>query len=129
MKEIYYCVAEDGTKFDDRWDCIAYERQLNLKKHKDDFIFLDHRKDVIPIEEVTTAEVIYIIIKNDRCAEAISKWFTNDACVDPFDGVYEQCVGTWVYGEAIDRGDEWVKLELAVEQLQTLIWELNKGAE
>ena len=126
MTEIRYWVAEDGTKFDDEWECAQYERKIKLEKYKDDFVFLDHRKDTIPIEEVTTSEVIYIIVKNDRCAEAIGEWFISDECADPFDGVYEQCVGTWVYGEVIDRSDEWIKLELAVEQLQTLIAELNK---
>ena len=126
MTEIRYWIAEDGTKFEDEWECIEYERKIKLEKYKDDFVFLDHRKDIIPIEEVTTAEVIYIIVKNDRCAETIGEWFTSDACVDPFEGVYEHCVGTWVYGEVIDKGDEWIKLELEIEKLKTLITEVNK---
>ena len=127
MKEIYYCLAEDGTKFDKRCDCIAYERRLNLEKHKDDFVFLDYRKNVIPIEQATTEEVMYIIVKNAKCAEAISDWFESDSCQDPFYGVYYEVEGTWVYGDMLnDTIGEWVKLELEIEKLQTLHKEVNR---
>ena len=130
MKEIYYCVAEDGKRFDDRDDCITYERQLNLKKHKDEFVFLDYRKDVIPIKEATIAEVMYIIVKNAKCTEAIGEWFESDSCQNPFDRFYDEVEGTWVYGGIINEGsDEWLKLELEIEKLQTLMKELDKGAE
>ena len=127
MKEIYYCLAEDGTKFDDRWDCIAYERRLNLEKHKDEFVFLDYRKNVIPIEQATTEEVMYIIVKNAKCAEAIGEWFESDSCQSPFEGFYYEVEGTWVYGDILNEGsDEWLKLELEIEKLQTLHKEVNR---
>jgi hypothetical protein len=126
MQEICYYVADDGKKFDDRWDCIEYERRKVLETHKDEFQFFDYRKQPIPIEEATTENVTYIIVKSDKCVEAIGNWFDNDGCRDPFEGVYCECVGTWVYGDAIDRGDEWLKLELEIEKLQTLIAEVNQ---
>ena len=55
MKEICYYLADDGKKFDSRWECIEYERRVNLEKHKDEFIFLYYRKNVIPIEQATAA--------------------------------------------------------------------------
>lgn len=127
MKEIYYCLAEDGTKFDDRWDCIAYERRLKLEKHKDDFVFLDYRKEIIPVEKATTEDVMYIIVKNSKCAEAIGEWFKGEHCQDPFDNFYEEVEGTWVYGDILNEGsDEWVKLELEIEKLQTLHKAINR---
>lgn len=126
MKEVCYYVADDGKKFDDRWECIEYERRKALEAHKDDFVFLNYRKEPIPIEEATTEDVMYIVVKSDNCAEAIGEWFDTDSCADPFDGVYCECVGTWVYGYVLDRGDEWLKLELEIEKLQTLINEVNQ---
>lgn len=126
MKEVCYYVADDGKKFDDRWDCIAYERRTNLEKHKDDFVFLNYHKEPISIKEATTENVVYIVVKSESCAKVIGDWFSDDGCEDPFDGVYCECVGTWVYGDAIDRGDEWLKLELEIEKLQTLIAEVNQ---
>jgi hypothetical protein len=126
MQEICYYLADDGKRFDDRWDCIEYERRVNLEKHKDDFVFLNYRKEPIPVEEATTEDVMFIVVKSESCAEVIGDWFNSDGCEDPFDGVYCECVGTWVYGDVIDRGDEWLKLELEIEKLQTLINKVNQ---
>ena len=126
MKEICYYLSDDGKKFDDRWECIEYERRKSLEAHKDEFQFFNYRKEPIPIEEATTESVMYIIVKSESCAEAIGDWFNSDGCEDPFDGVYCECVGTWVYGEVIDKDDGWFKLELEIEQLQTLIAEINQ---
>ena len=130
MIEIRFWQAEDGTKFDDEYECIEYERKTSLKHHKDDFIFLDHYKEVIPIEEAKTDNVCYIIVKHRRCAPDIGSWFEADGCLDPFDGIYNKTVeGTWVWGEMIELDDQWVQLESEIEKLQTLIEKLNKGAE
>ena len=126
MKEICYFLADDGKRFDDRWECIEYERRKALEAHKDEFQFFNYRKEPIPIEEATTEKVMYIVVKSDNCTEAIDDWFDSDGCGEPFGGVYCECVGTWVYGEAIGMSDEWLKLELEIEKLQTLINELNQ---
>ena len=126
MTEVKYYVAEDGKKFEDMYECLEYERQKMLEKACDEFIFLDYHKKPIAIEEARTDNVEHIVIKTDRAAEVVGKWFDSDGCLDPFGGIYKDCVGTWVYGSILDRGDEWIKLELAVEQLQTLIAEINK---
>lgn len=128
MKEVCYYVAEDGKKFEDMYDCINYERQKMLEEVRDEFVFLDGCRKPIAIEDAKARDVEYIIIKTDRAAEIIGQIFDADGCYDPFDGVYEDCVGTWVYG-ILDKAYEWTKLELAIEQLQTLAWELNRGAE
>ena len=127
MKEICYFVADDGKKFDNRRDCIEYEREVSLEKHKDDFVFLDYRKNVIPIEQATTEEVMFIIVKNAKCVEVIGEWFESDSCQNPFKGFYCEIEGTWVYGDILNEGsDEWLKLELEIEKLQTLHKEINK---
>ena len=127
MKEVCYYVADDGKRFDDRWECIEHERRVNLEKHKEDFVFLDCHKNVIPIEQATTEEVTYIIIKNAECAETIGEWFESDGCLNPFDEFYYEIEGTWVYGSVFNKGsDEWLKLELEIEKLQTLHKEVNR---
>ena len=73
MEEIRYYLAEDGTKFDDRWDCIAYERQKQLEECKDEFVFLNYHKEKLSLENATTENVCYIVIKTDRAAEAVGK--------------------------------------------------------
>jgi hypothetical protein len=127
MKEICYYEADDGKRFDDRWDCIAYERQKQLEECKDEFVFLNYRKEKLTLKNATTENVVYIIIKTERAARVIGDWFDDDGCIDPFDGIYEECVGTWVYSGVLNEGsDEWLKLELEIEQLKTLLEELNR---
>ena len=126
MQEICYYLADDGKRFDNRWECIEYERRKALEAHKDEFQFFNYRKEPIPIEKATTEDVMYIVIKSESCTEAIGNWFESDGCNDPFERVCCECVGTWVYGDIIDRGDEWLKLELEIEKLQTLINEVNQ---
>ena len=126
MKEVHYYVADDGKRFDQEWECVEYERKKEFEEYKDEVVFLDYYKKPIPLEEINTDRVEYIIVKTDRVAEAIGKWFNEDGAIDPFYGTYEGCVGTWVYGEIIDKGDVWYKLELEIEKMQTLLNEVNR---
>ena len=128
MQEICYYLADDGTKFDDRWECIEYERRKALEAHKDEFQFYDYHKEPIPVEKATPKDIVYIVVKSDNCTEAIGDWFDSDGCLDPFNGAYCECVGTWAYSDVIDKGgnDKWFKLEHEIEKLQTLINEINK---
>lgn len=126
MIEICYFLANDGKKFDDRWDCVEYERRKELEAHRDEFQFFNHRREPIPVEEATTEDVIYIVVKSDDCVEAIGSWYDNDGCFDPFDGVRHGCVGTWVYGETIGKDEGWFKLEAEIELIQSLIDEVHQ---
>lgn len=126
MKEIHYYLANDGKKFDEEWDCIEYETQKALETHKDEFQFFNYCKEPIPIEKAIPDEVVYIIVKSDSGAEAIGNWFDHQGLLNPFDCVYCECVGTWVYGDIIDRGHKWLKLELEIQRLQNIVNEINK---
>lgn len=126
MKEVRYWLAEDNTMFDDEYDCIRYERRKKLENYKNDFIFYDEQKNIIFPEEANADQISIIVIKTPDAAKCVGEWFEDDGCLDPFDGMYGECVGTWVYGDIIDKGDEWFKLESEIEKLQTLINELNK---
>jgi hypothetical protein len=50
MKEMHYYLADDGKKFDDYWECVAYERQKALEVYKNDFKFFNYRQEPIPFE-------------------------------------------------------------------------------
>ena len=126
MREVHYYLADDEKRFDEEWECIKYERQKVLEEYKDEFQFFNYRNQLIPIEEAITENVMFIVVKTEECSKAIGDWFNSDGCLDPFDGMYGECVGTWVYGDVIDKGDGWFKLESEIEKLQTLINELNQ---
>ena len=127
MKEIRYWVADDGTKFDEEWDCIQYERKKKLEEFKDDFILYDSHMDIIPFEKANCRNISIIVIKSFTVAEYIGKWFDDEDYCSPFyDCEFGQEIGTWVYGEMVDRGDEWIKLEDEIKKMQNLIDIINK---
>ena len=127
MIEIRFWQADDGTKFDEEYDCIRYERKKKLEDYKDDFVLYDYNKCLIPPEETDTEKICIIVVKTPAAAEYISEWFESDGCYSPFDGCeFGHEVGTWVYGELVEMGGEWIKLEAEIERLQTLLAEVNQ---
>jgi hypothetical protein len=127
MIEIRYWVAEDGTRFDDEYDCIQYERKKKLEEYKDDFVFYDEQLNIIFPEEANTEQVCIIVVKTHSVSEYIGEWFEYDGCENPFCGCeFGRQVGTWVYGDIINEGNEWIKLEDKIEKLQNLIEILNR---
>ena len=126
MQEVRYWLANDGTKFDDEYDCIRYERKKKLENYKNDFIFYDEQKNIIFPEEANVEEISIIVIKTPDAAECIGEWFEDDGYPNPFRGCeFGHEVGTWVYGELLEMGVEWVKLEAEIERLQNFLNEIK----
>lgn len=127
MKLVKYWQADDGTKFEYGYECIRYERGKKLEEYRDDFVFYDAHKNIIPPEEADADHVCIIVIKTPAAAEYVGEWFESDGCYSPFcDCEFGHEVGTWVYGELVEMGDEWVKLEAEIERLQTLLDKINQ---
>ena len=123
MKEVKYWLAEDNTMFDNEWDCRQYERQIKLKEHKNNFIFYDYQQKPIPIEQATTDNIYYILIKTPEAAECICDWYESDNCNSPFESYnFDNKVGLWFSGEVEDYGHSecWYKVEDEIERLQSL---------
>lgn len=122
MKEIKYYLADDGTKFENEDECVQYESQQKLKEYINDFQFFDRNKNLIPIEEADENKVDIIVIKTSAAATYVGEWFEDRGCYNPFCGCeFGHEVGTWVYGDIIDSGDDWFKIEAEIERLQSLL--------
>ena len=127
MTEIRYWIADDGTKFEYEDDCIQYERKKKLEEFKDDFVLYDSHMDIIPFEKAECGEISIMVIKSFAVAEYIRQWFNDEGYYSPFNKyAFGQEIGTWVYSELIDEGDEWIKLEDKIEKLQNLIDIINR---
>ena len=126
MQEVRYWLANDGTKFDDEYDCIRYERKKKLENYKNDFIFYDEQKNIIFPEEANADQIFIVVIKTPDAAKYVGAWFEDDGCYSPFDGCeIGHEVGTWVYGDLLEMGGEWVKLEAEIERLQNFLNEIK----
>jgi hypothetical protein len=126
MIEIRFWQADDGKRFESEYECNRYERKTKLEMYKDDFVFYDEQKNIIIPEEADTEEVSIIVVKTPAAAEYIGEWFESDGYYSPFDGCeFGHEVGTWVCGELVEMGDEWVKLEAEIERLQNFLAEIQ----
>lgn len=127
MIEIRFWQADDGTKFDNKYECIQYERRKKIEECKNDFIFYDKQKNIIPLEKAYPEKIDIIVIKTPAVANYIGEWFEDNNCYSPFRDCelgYE--VGTWVYGELLEMGDEWIKIEAEIERLQNFLAEIKQ---
>ena len=122
MTEIRYWIADDGTKFDDEFDCGQYEKMQKLREYREDIAFYNYRLEPIPLESAEPQLINIIRVKSIMAADCIYEWFELEGYNSPFESFnLETSVGTWVYGELIDEGDEWIKLEDKIASLQNLL--------
>lgn len=93
MKVLY--IADDGTQFDDEWDCKDYEFRKNLdlddiEMHDKDSNRLD------PMTEETYDTVMRIVIKTEKAVEDLAK-------IEKYTGFIAyadvNAPGVWVYDQ------------------------------
>ena len=123
MKEVRYWVAEDGTRFNDYFDCYQYERKTELRKFKNDFIFFDVDCRLLSIDRANTDNIEYIIVKTIECAEMLNEWFEEDGVTSPFENrPNEEKTGTFRW-ESLTS--EWKRVENELAELDKLLGDLN----
>ena len=123
MIEITKYVADDGTEFEDEFECMDYESKLSLTYHKNDFILFDDDKCPLSLEDIKSEDVYYIVIKHPCGAVVLGKWFERCGDVNPFEFTAEKnYVGTWAYTDSMG----WIQLENEVQRYISTIAELNK---
>ena len=77
-------------------------------------------------EETYIEKICIIVVKTPAAAEYIGEWFESEGYYSPFDGcAFGHEVGTWVCGELVEMGHEWVKLEGEIERLQKFLAEIK----
>jgi hypothetical protein len=123
MIEITKYVADDGTEFEDRFECTNYENKLSLNRHRDEFALFDENICPLSLEDVETEDIYYIVVRHPCGAIALGKWLTAEGDVNPFEFYEtEKTVGTWAFTDSMG----WIKLEDEVHRYVGLIAELNK---
>lgn len=93
MKVLY--IADDGTQFDDEWDCRDYEFRKDLDL--DDIEMYDEDGNRLdPMTEETYYTVMRIVIKTERAAEYLAK-------IENYTGFIAyadvKTPGVWVYDQ------------------------------
>ena len=76
MKTVCYYVADDGTKFEDRYECERYEVTQAILCYKEDFEIFNCYGRPLPIDEnVDPNPVYYLKVKSAEAVQALKNWF------------------------------------------------------
>ena len=68
MEKVTYFIAEDGTQFEDEWDCEQYEEKLHIKQVFKPFSCYDGSGCLLDTdgENFNPEDVYYILVKEDN---------------------------------------------------------------
>lgn len=125
MKEIKYYVAEDGTKFNYKDECIVYEKRMRLKEYEGDFAIFDREQKKLNPLYADIEDIDYIIVKSCAAAHYIGEWFEKEGYNCPFGLNYApRNIGAWAYDS---RRDVWYHLENKIEELNKILFKLTNA--
>lgn len=122
MTEIVIYRADDGTDFENEWDCKHYEWQQSCEHAE--YTLLSHNFRILPAEETSSYEDAYFIfIPTQASAFALnSNWdpdMINADCPSflPWRGDQTIELGLWAWDEDLEK---WYHLGKKVDELTQL---------
>lgn len=122
MQEIIIYRADDGTEFEDEWDCKHYEWQQNCAN--EEYTLLGCHFQILPLEETGSYEdACFIFVPTQRSAFALSaNWDTDMIGADcpsflPWRGDQTIELGLWAWDEDLEK---WYHLGKKVDELTQL---------
>lgn len=122
MTEITIYRADDGTDFEDEWDCKHYEWQQSCKNAE--YTLLSHHFQILPNEDTSSYEnACFIFVPTNASAFALSNnWdidMINAECPFflPWQGDQTIELGLWAWDEDLEK---WYHLGKKVDELTQL---------
>ena len=122
MTEIIIYRADDGTDFEDEWDCKHYEWQQSCEK--EEYTLLSHHFEILPLDDTDSYEnAFFIFVPTQRSAFALStNWDTDMISADcpsflPWRGDQTIELGLWAWDEDLEK---WFHLGKKVDELNQL---------
>lgn len=123
MMEITKYVADDGTEFDDEYDCREYEWQQKFDSITQ-FVLLDHKHYRLdPIKSSSYEDAWFIFIPNEIAYQQLQRAWDDDlveAHCPKF--LYDNApkFGLWAYDEGINRDEGWYHVGDYIQRFQTM---------
>ena len=122
MQEIILYRADDGTDFEDEWDCTHYEWRQSWEK--EEYTLLSHHFEILPLDNTDSYEnAFFIFVPTQRSAFALSaNWDTDMISADcpsflPWRGDQTIELGLWAWDEDLEK---WFHLGKKVDELNQL---------
>ncbi len=118
MQIIKTYIAEDGTKFDNEWECAEHEEKLTAQKFADTAFIYDKDGNPLPMVASGFETAVYLVAKTDEAAAFMAELF-KDWCNPWWNSCEAVAAGCWVSPD----GDEWqpaediLKMARIIEQI------------
>lgn len=100
MKVISTYIADDGTEFENSWECEKYEAKCRSNKFKDVALLFDEKGQRLPLTDKGFEKANFIVAKTVEAAEYMVDEF-GPGWTTPWDE-YGVVAGMWYY----DGGDD-----------------------
>lgn len=121
MQEIITYKADDGTLFDDEYECFYYEKKQEWKPFQETIIFVNSERKLVEtnFHNVDNGTVFGMVLLSDESAEFIKSQSEAHCIGNPFD-TYNQLTpvaGIYWYDDTRDR---WLNVGNELEWFTTL---------
>ena len=109
MKTITTYIANDGTEFNNEWECQDYEAEQEARKYQDTAILLDEDGERLPLCDDSFQEAFYIKAVTDEAARFMAErfvcWSTpwNEYGIEPHAGIWAFFNEEWTQAEEIEK--------------------------
>ena len=116
MKVIY--IADDGTKFDNEYDCERYEYGLSIKNNN--IIFLDINREKLNVSDENLEQCCYMKISDLKDLDIVNR-------MGDYTGLYAipNDIGEFYW----DDSDTWYLIDDRIEELENELKSLKEAKE
>ncbi len=116
-------IADDGTVFDDEYDCIRYEEKFRFNEFKDSILFFNEKGNELPVGSDYFDKCYYFICKTDESAAYLYQELMNDYDL-PWPIKNYSHAGAWMwYNEKWIEIKEFLKTAKIAEKIYKLMEE------
>lgn len=119
MREVHLYIAEDGTEFEDKQECMAYEAGQCASMLKGQVVLLTESFHPIPLDDLSTWDSAwYIFAKDVPALHALKEvWDWDLTGMYPPQFLFEGIAGLFAYDENCDG---WYHMGTRLRELQTV---------
>lgn len=123
--EVTY-IACDGTKFEERWKCEEYEKDLEIQGLKDTLFCFDEEGSPLSLNdmEAVADNVQYVVIKSEEAYRYFCNGLKELRYSYPNEEVSKS--ENWNISFVLDEGNTWVSCEAELIYLSNQIKTLQK---
>lgn len=114
-------IADDGTTFENEYECLEYERTLMLKKYERDIHMWNCEFQPIPITDSQALDkVYYLTCDTAEAVEIMHNWFEDMGYSSPFEGdesFYAMAGRQYYYMD----NDQWYEADDLIEKARGMM--------